>query len=330
MRKLRNPSARVLARLTALAVVLSAALVALTGLGHDSGAVRAQTIQATPSDSDTATIQVITWKSRSGRVSLCLYVTLDGQPGRQLCPRQRRFDYDNTRERRWLRTTEVTIVDDVVGWIRARKVGNWIEFVVWMRNGEDGEAFSLRDSDWRLHYDEAVFSDWEFSLPLRVSLATGEQLWTGVGIATDAERLERGRPAPEFRLPTLDDPDRLVSLSEARAGNNGLTLIVFWASYAPFARDTLIVLADLAEEADATLISVNVYQPNADDALALTEQVKASMLHLEDTSGDVAQHYRVDGLPEIFVLDEKGVYREVVRGAAPRSQIQRAIRIAQR
>ena len=52
----------------------------------------------------------------------------------------------------------------------------------------------------------------------------------------------------------------------------------------------------------------------------------AGLLHLSDVDGSVARHYRVDGLPELFLLDSRGVYRGVIRGAAPLAEILAAIR----
>ncbi len=280
------------------------------------------------------TIRVMTWKSATGRVSLCLYVRVDESTARRHCPERRRFDYEAARERSWMRTSEMQITADLTAWIRARKLSEWIEFELVLRHGEDGDEQRIRQDDWRLSWEGALLSAWEFSLPLRLNLRTGEELWSGIGLERNTPRLERGEEAPDFRLSVLGDDTRMLTLSETRAShqesNRGVTLLVFWSSWAPLAADTLNALGRIALEDGINVVGINVYQHQLSAAERLLEEVNYDLLHLADSSGEVARHYRVDGLPEMFLIDSDGVYRGVVRGAAPLSQIRRAIESARR
>ena len=68
------------------------------------------------------------------------------------------------------------------------------------------------------------------------------------------------------------------------------------------------------------VIAVNIYEESAATAKAMAQQ-HDGLTHLLDTEGAVAQHYRVDGVPELIVLDSAGIYRETIQGPVPTREL---------
>lgn len=266
--------------------------------------------------------------SAEGHAELCVDLS-DARAGQtRQCPDRRRFTFARAPEGRWLRSAALHIAPEVSIYARARRSGDLLDFGLGVTI--EGETRGLRSQTWQLEWDAIQPNRWVTSstLPLRLPVSPHPELWPAQsGVVAGAHRLEVGKPAPEFLLPVLGGPsDTVVSLSRARSGDEQLTLIVFWSSWAPFVGETLNVLSDLAaRQGDILVIGVNVYEVDAGAGAAFASNYGADLLHLVDMSGQVAQHYRVDGVPELFVIDEHGIYRGVIRGAAPLTQILSAL-----
>lgn len=273
-------------------------------------------------------VNVAIWVSAEGQAELCVDLR-DARAGQtRQCPDRRRFTFARAPEGRWLRSAALHIAPEVSIYARARRSGSLLDFGLGVTI--EGETRGLRSQTWQLEWDAIQPNRWVTSstLPLRLPVAPHPELWpVHTGMVAGAHRLEVGRSAPGFLLPVLNSPsDTLVSLSRARSGGAELTLIVFWSSWAPFVGETLDVLSDLAAGRDDVLvIGINVYEVDEGAGEAFARNYGTDLLHLVDTTGEVAQHYRVDGVPELFVLDERGVYRGVIRGAAPLTQILSAL-----
>ncbi len=271
---------------------------------------------------------VTTLKSESGIVELCLELRHQSAGDTRQCPERRLLRFASAPEGRWLRSSSLDIAPEVAVWIRARRLGGTLELGLGV--AIEGAARGVRASSWSLHWDSAATGVWERTTSITLKLPVGPhpELWPlQPGMAIGVHRLEVGKPAPQFSLPVLGDPaNRLITLSQARAGREQLTLIVFWASWAPFVGETLSVLGDLAaREDDVLVIGVNVYEIAEGAGESFVTNYGSDLLHLADTAGHVARHYRVDGVPELFVIDSDGVYRGVIRGAAPLTEILSAI-----
>ncbi len=295
-----------------LLIALAAIVGALTSV--DSAHAQSSSLQ----------VNMAIWVSEEGYAELCVDLH-DTQAGRtRQCPDRRRFVFDRAPEGRWLRSAALHIAPEVSIYARARRSGNLLHYGLGVTI--EGETRALSSRTWQFDWGAAEPNRWVTSraLRLRLPVAPHAELWpVQSGMVAGAHRLEVGKPAPEFLLPALGSPsETLVSLSRARSGGEQLTLIVFWSSWAPFVGETLNVLSDLAARQDDVLvIGVNVYEVDEGAGEAFARNYGTDLLHLVDTTGEVAQHYRVDGIPELFVLDERGIYRGVIRGAAPLTQI---------
>ncbi len=114
-----------------------------------------------------------------------------------------------------------------------------------------------------------------------------------------------GRPAPEWRLYTLDG-DRIST--EDLEGQP--YLVNFWASWCiPGCVDEHPVLADAHEVDGVTIVGI-LYQDDPIDAQAfLMRYGDAGYDHVIDVNGSIAIDYGVTGPPETYFVDAEGIVR---------------------
>jgi cytochrome c biogenesis protein CcmG/thiol:disulfide interchange protein DsbE len=145
-------------------------------------------------------------------------------------------------------------------------------------------------------------------VPLLV-VPLGWLLFTGFG--RDPREISSpliGRPAPEWRLSTLDGG----SLGSAHLAGRPY-VVNFWASWCiPACVDEHPVLAAAHERYGDDLVIVGVlYQDDPADAEAfLARYGDAGYAHVIDDGGRLAIEYGVTGPPETFFVDDTGVVRD--------------------
>lgn len=115
-----------------------------------------------------------------------------------------------------------------------------------------------------------------------------------------------GKPAPEFTL--LNTDGSAVSLSDFR-GN--VVLINFWATWCTPCRKEFPELVKTYADGsgDVVVIGVNM-QENRDQVRAFADEYGADFPILIDPKAEVADAYRVLGLPSTYFVDQQGVLRE--------------------
>ena len=271
---------------------------------------------------------VTIWKSDPGVGELCIDLRDPVAGETRQCPSSRRLTFEQAPQNRWLRSRAIHIAPEVSVWVRARRVGGRVDLGLGL--SIEGVARGVRSRSWALDWETIPVGRWvqTSTVILQLPVAPHAELWPPqLGIVAGAPRLEEGKEAPEFKLPVLTgEDDAALSLSDLRRGDEQLTLIVFWASWAPFVGETLSVLGDLAaRESSVLVIGINVYEVTDGAGKDFVSNYGTDLIHLVDTEGSVAQHYRVDGVPELFVIDSDGVYRGVIRGAAPLTEIMSAL-----
>lgn len=114
-----------------------------------------------------------------------------------------------------------------------------------------------------------------------------------------------GKPAPEFSLESLDG--RKVSLADYR----GKTLAVtFWASWCGPCRMEMPVLIrfyrqthDSGSNFEILAISID---DNREDAQDAARAMKIPFPVLLDSGSHLADTYKVEGIPMLFVIDKSG------------------------
>lgn len=115
-----------------------------------------------------------------------------------------------------------------------------------------------------------------------------------------------GRPAPEFSLPVLHDPDYRVGTADL-AGRPYLLNV--WGSWCPGCRDEHPVLERYAETRKIRVVGYN-WKDEPEDALRWLEQFgNPYWVVVADHEGQTAIEWGVYGAPETFLVDGKGIVR---------------------
>ena len=97
---------------------------------------------------------------------------------------------------------------------------------------------------------------------------------------------------------------RDVRLSEI----SGPAVIQLWASWCVSCPDELPIFQRLREEHGdrLTVLGIDWQDTQPDKAMALLELTEATMPQLADPGGDLAEHYRLNGLPAVLLVDAEG------------------------
>ena len=121
-----------------------------------------------------------------------------------------------------------------------------------------------------------------------------------------------GQPAPAFSLPRFDQPGR-ISTSDF-AGR--VTVINFWASWCVPCREETPVLEDFYRRHPQGVELIGVlYNDTPQAALAFRRQLGGSWPLADDPGGRTAIDYGVFGVPETYVVDQRGVIMAKLVGA---------------
>lgn len=112
-----------------------------------------------------------------------------------------------------------------------------------------------------------------------------------------------GKPAPEFTLPALENPERTVS-SEDLEGR--MSLLNVWATWCPGCRDEHAFLMELSQSSGVPIYGLN-WEDERDKALDWLERLGNPYVASGfDEDGQVAVEWGVYGAPETFLVDRDG------------------------
>jgi cytochrome c biogenesis protein CcmG/thiol:disulfide interchange protein DsbE len=115
-----------------------------------------------------------------------------------------------------------------------------------------------------------------------------------------------GKPAPQFRLPQLHQPEQTFAPAELKGK---VWILNVWASWCAACRDEHPVLTDLANSRIVPVYGLN-YKDKRDEAIAWLKRYgdpyDASIF---DADGRVGIDYGVYGVPETYIIDKQGVIR---------------------
>lgn len=115
-----------------------------------------------------------------------------------------------------------------------------------------------------------------------------------------------GKPAPDFALPVLDEPDRIITRDDLLGEPY---LLNVWGSWCPACRDEHPVITELAESGRLRVIGYD-YKDEADDARRWLQQFgNPYALVITDVEGRAALDWGIYGAPESFLVDAQGVIR---------------------
>lgn len=115
-----------------------------------------------------------------------------------------------------------------------------------------------------------------------------------------------GKPTPEFALPVLHEPGRIVRAADLRGAPY---LLNVWGSWCPACRDEHPVLTRFAETRRVRVVGYN-WKDTREDALRWLEQFgNPYWLVLADEEGSSAIDFGIYGAPETFLVDAQGRVR---------------------
>ena len=148
-------------------------------------------------------------------------------------------------------------------------------------------------------------------IPLVVFAALAALLAAGVWLSRrpDREALPSpliGKPAPEFALPSLHRPDRIVRAADLRGAPY---LLNVWGSWCPACREEHPVITRFAETKRVRVVGYN-WKDARPDALRWLEQFgNPYWLVIVDEPGDTAIDFGIYGAPETYLIDANGRIR---------------------
>jgi peroxiredoxin len=122
---------------------------------------------------------------------------------------------------------------------------------------------------------------------------------------------EKERAAPDFRLETLDGGTLRLSDLQGKA-----VLVNFWATWCQPCRSELphlVTAYDRYRQEGLEIVAVNL-QEDEDTISGFVEEFGLQFPVVIDRSGDVADKYRVIGIPTSYFIDRSGVVRSIYTG----------------
>ena len=113
-----------------------------------------------------------------------------------------------------------------------------------------------------------------------------------------------GKPAPPFELPLLHEPDKRFTQKDMLGS---VWVLNVWASWCPPCLQEHPVVTELSKS--VAVIGLN-YKDAREDALPwLRKNGDPYRLSVYDAAGRIAMDYGVYGVPETYVIDQRGVIR---------------------
>jgi len=114
-----------------------------------------------------------------------------------------------------------------------------------------------------------------------------------------------GKPAPEFSLPTLEQPEKQLRLADLKGQ---VSLLNVWATWCSGCRAEHPALMKLAEQG-VPIYGLD-YKDNAADAKRWLMQYGSPYIaNAFDADGRVGIDWGVYGTPETFIVDRQGIIR---------------------
>lgn len=146
-----------------------------------------------------------------------------------------------------------------------------------------------------------------FLLPLGVFVAL--LIFLAIGLNLNPREIPSpfiGKPAPQFKLGQLADPDATIAPPDM-AGK--VWLLNVWASWCTACRDEHAALLALSRRNVLPIIGLNYKDQRSDGNMWLARFGNPYLLSGFDADGRVGIDYGVYGVPESFLIDKHGVIR---------------------
>ena len=130
-----------------------------------------------------------------------------------------------------------------------------------------------------------------------------------IGLYKDPSKVDSpliGKPAPEFSLPRLEQPNDLFSEKEFLGK---VSILNVWGTWCFACKQEHHILLDLAKRNVAPIYGLNYKDDTEQAKMYLRDFGNPFVSNAVDQSGRVAIDWGVYGAPETFIMDKKGIIR---------------------
>ena len=150
-----------------------------------------------------------------------------------------------------------------------------------------------------------------FLLPLVIFLVMVGFLFIGLNL--DPREVPSplvGKPAPQFSLPRLDNPEQVFSPKDMLGK---VWLFNVWASWCGACRDEHQILVELSKSGIVPVIGMDYKDTRLEAQQWLAQGGNPYLITAVDADGRVGINYGVYGVPETYVIDKKGIiaYKQI-------------------
>ncbi|MCQ4312639.1 DsbE family thiol:disulfide interchange protein [Pseudomonas stutzeri] len=143
-------------------------------------------------------------------------------------------------------------------------------------------------------------------LPLALFLVVAVFLYRGLFLdPTELPSALIGKPLPSFSLPSVEDPQRLISAQDIKGKP---ALVNVWATWCVACKVEHPVLNKLAAQG-VNIYGVNYKDDNAAAQKWLRDFHDPYQLNIRDEQGSLGLDLGVYGAPETFIVDKQGIIR---------------------
>jgi cytochrome c biogenesis protein CcmG/thiol:disulfide interchange protein DsbE len=146
-----------------------------------------------------------------------------------------------------------------------------------------------------------------FLLPLGIFLIL--IVFLAVGLRRDPREVPSpfiGKPAPDFRLTLLQDPQKTFSPKDM---NGKVWLLNVWGSWCFACRQEHPMLLEFSKSGQVPILGLDWKDTRQDGNDLINQLGNPYQLSAFDPEGRVGIDYGVTGAPETFVIDKHGVIR---------------------
>jgi cytochrome c biogenesis protein CcmG/thiol:disulfide interchange protein DsbE len=134
-------------------------------------------------------------------------------------------------------------------------------------------------------------------------------VFLAIGLGHDPHKLPSAlinQPAPEFALPELRDPSKIISPEQMRGK---VWLLNVWASWCIGCREEHPFLLEIARSGAVPIYGLTWKDKREDSLAVLSELGDPYVLNMSDFDGRVAIDYGITGAPETYLIDKNGIIR---------------------
>ena len=143
-------------------------------------------------------------------------------------------------------------------------------------------------------------------IPLIVFALLALLFWRGLSLDPNAmPSALLNKPVPEFQLPSLEDPQVMVSRDIFQGK---VSLLNVWATWCPPCYDEHPYLVKLSQEG-VRIIGVNYKDKVEDSQRWLNDLGNPYEVTIQDPDGRLGVDLGVSGWPETYIVDAKGLIR---------------------